>query len=124
MFDLYLVYNLSIGSSAQSFSSSVQSFSRVSIQTNFKQVYSLVNLSQSVFEAEALTSIPPYLSADFVVRKGASKESITEILVADLGDAVSQTPYLIVSSPTLFFVLSLFHLFSSFHLSAMSGLFF
>ncbi|KAG5972297.1 hypothetical protein E4U55_000857 [Claviceps digitariae] len=64
--------------------------------TGALHVYSLLDLSRPVFEAEALTSIPPYLSADFVVRKGASKESISEILVADLGDAVSQTPYLIV----------------------------
>lgn len=63
-----------------------------------KQVYSLADLSNPVFVAEALTSIPPFLSADFVVRKGASKESIAEILVADLGDVVSQSPYLIVST--------------------------
>ncbi|KAG5993594.1 hypothetical protein E4U43_003458, partial [Claviceps pusilla] len=63
--------------------------------TGALHVYSLADLSRPVFEAEALTSIPPYLSADFVVRKGASKESITEILVADLGDVVSQKPYLI-----------------------------
>lgn len=55
-------------------------------------------MSRPVFVAEALTSIPPFLSAAFVARKGASKESITEILVADLGDAISQTPYLIVSA--------------------------
>ncbi|KHN94577.1 Cleavage factor two protein 1 [Metarhizium album ARSEF 1941] len=59
-------------------------------------VYALPDLSKPVFVAEALTSIPPFLSAAFVARKGASKESVTEILVADLGDAISQTPYLIV----------------------------
>ncbi|KAK8928059.1 Protein cft1 [Metarhizium anisopliae] len=59
-------------------------------------VYALPDVSRPVFVAEALTSIPPFLSAAFVARKGASKESITEILVADLGDAISQTPYLIV----------------------------
>ncbi|KAG5914028.1 hypothetical protein E4U42_000727, partial [Claviceps africana] len=68
--------------------------------TGALHVYSLLDLSRPVFEAEALTSIPPYLSADFVVRKGASKESVAEILVADLGDAVSQTPYLIVRHAT------------------------
>ncbi|KAG6021324.1 hypothetical protein E4U41_002526, partial [Claviceps citrina] len=68
--------------------------------TGALHVYSLLDLSKPVFEAEALTSIPPYLSADFVVRKGASKESVAEILVADLGDAVSQAPYLIVRHAT------------------------
>lgn len=61
------------------------------------QVYALPDLSKPVFVAECLTSIPPFLSADFVARRGASKESVSEILVADLGDAVSKTPYLIVS---------------------------
>ncbi|KAG5933672.1 Protein cft1, partial [Claviceps sorghi] len=68
--------------------------------TGALHIYSLLDLSRPVFEAEALTSIPPYLSAGFVVRKGASKESVAEILVADLGDAVSQTPYLIVRHAT------------------------
>ncbi|KAG6063323.1 hypothetical protein E4U32_001379 [Claviceps aff. humidiphila group G2b] len=68
--------------------------------TGALHVYSLADLSNPVFLAEALTSIPPFLSADFVVRKGASKESIAEILVADLGDAVSQSPYLIVRHAT------------------------
>ncbi|TWU76228.1 mRNA cleavage and polyadenylation factor subunit [Metarhizium rileyi] len=59
-------------------------------------IYALPDVSKPVFVAEALTSIPPFLSASFVARKGASKENITEILVADLGDAISQTPHLIV----------------------------
>lgn len=63
-------------------------------------VYALPDLSTPVFVAEALTSIPPYLSADFTARKGASKEHISEILVADLGDAISQTPYLITRHST------------------------
>ncbi|KAK2592079.1 mRNA cleavage and polyadenylation factor subunit [Conoideocrella luteorostrata] len=63
-------------------------------------IYALPDLSKPVFLAEALTSIPPFLSADFVARKGASKESVAEILVADLGDAISQTPYLIVRHST------------------------
>ncbi|KAJ6442592.1 protein CFT1 [Purpureocillium lavendulum] len=59
-------------------------------------IYALPDLSKPVFVAECLTSIPPFLSADFVARRGASKESVAEILVADLGDAVAKTPYLIV----------------------------
>ncbi|OAQ62791.1 protein CFT1 [Pochonia chlamydosporia 170] len=63
-------------------------------------VYALPDLSEPVFVAEALTSIPPFLSADFIARKGASKESIAEILVADLGDTIAQSPYLIVRHAT------------------------
>ncbi|PNY28839.1 Protein cft1 [Tolypocladium capitatum] len=59
-------------------------------------IYALPNLAEPVFLAECLTSIPPFLSADYTARRGASRESIAEILVADLGDAVSQTTYLIV----------------------------
>ncbi|KND87333.1 Protein cft1 [Tolypocladium ophioglossoides CBS 100239] len=59
-------------------------------------IYALPSLAKPVFVAECLTSIPPFLSADYTARRGASRESVAEILVADLGDAVSQTPYLIV----------------------------
>lgn len=37
------------------------------------------------------------LSADYVARKSAARETLTEIIVADLGDSVSKFPYLIVS---------------------------
>lgn len=37
------------------------------------------------------------LSADYAARRSAARETLTEILVADLGDEVSTSPYLIVS---------------------------
>ncbi|KAL3958333.1 hypothetical protein ACCO45_006495 [Purpureocillium lilacinum] len=49
------------------------------------QVYALPDLSKPVL---------------CFARRGASKESVSEILVADLGDAVSKTPYLIVRHST------------------------
>lgn len=63
-------------------------------------VYALPDLSKPVYVTEGLSQIPPYLSADYVVRKGTPKETLSEILVADLGDAVSQTPYLILRHST------------------------
>ncbi|KYK58160.1 Cleavage factor two protein 1 [Drechmeria coniospora] len=63
-------------------------------------IYSLPDLSRPVFVAECLTSIPPILSPDFTARRGASRESVSEILVADLGDAVSKAPHLIVRHST------------------------
>lgn len=55
------------------------------------------NLAEPVYVTEGLSYIPTQLSSDFVVRKGTVKEKLSEILVADLGDSVSQHPYLIVS---------------------------
>ncbi|PFH57030.1 hypothetical protein XA68_15602 [Ophiocordyceps unilateralis] len=59
-------------------------------------IYSLPDLSTPIFVAESLTSIPPFLSAEYTARRGARRETVAEILVADLGDAVSYWPYLIV----------------------------
>ena len=61
-----------------------------------KQVYALSDLSEPVFVAEGLTYAPPFLSADYTLRRGMARESFSEILVADVGDAVTQSPYLIV----------------------------
>ncbi|TQV96482.1 hypothetical protein V2A60_003121 [Cordyceps javanica] len=63
-------------------------------------IYDLDKLSEPVYVAEGLTSIPPFLSANFTGRKAAAKETLTEILVADLGDVVAKTPYLILRHST------------------------
>jgi cleavage and polyadenylation specificity factor subunit 1 len=67
--------------------------------TYMSQIYALPNLSKAVFVAEGLTFVPPVLSAGYAARKSAARETITEIIVADLGDDVSKIPYLIVSLP-------------------------
>jgi cleavage and polyadenylation specificity factor subunit 1 len=46
--------------------------------------------------------VPPVLSADYAARRSAARETLTELIVADLGDSVSKTPYLIVSRYYLF----------------------
>lgn len=61
------------------------------------QVYALPDLSKAVYVAEGLCFAPPVLSADYVARRSAARETLTEILVADLGDTVFKSPYLIVS---------------------------
>lgn len=63
-------------------------------------IYNLDNLSKPVFVAEGLTSTPPFLSANFTGRRAAAKETLTEILVADLGDVVAKSPYLILRHDT------------------------
>lgn len=41
--------------------------------------------------------MPPVLSSDYAARRSAARETLTEMLVADLGDEISKLPYLIVS---------------------------
>ncbi|ATY61513.1 protein CFT1 [Cordyceps militaris] len=68
--------------------------------TGALHIYDLDNLSEPVYVAEGLTSTPPFLSANFTGRKAAAKETLTEILVADLGDVVAKSPYLILRHDT------------------------
>lgn len=63
------------------------------------QIYALPDLTKPVYVTEGLSSIPLVLSSDFVVRRAAAREILTEILVADLGDKSHKSPYLIVSDP-------------------------
>jgi cleavage and polyadenylation specificity factor subunit 1 len=57
----------------------------------------LPNLSQAVYITEGLCFVPPVLSANYATRKSAARETLTEILVADLGDSASKHPFIIVS---------------------------
>ncbi|KAK4157753.1 protein cft1 [Chaetomidium leptoderma] len=59
-------------------------------------IYRLPDLSKPVYVAEGLSYIPPGLSADYAARKGTAKETVAEILVADLGDTTHKSPYLIL----------------------------
>ncbi|KAF4975163.1 hypothetical protein FZEAL_8018, partial [Fusarium zealandicum] len=68
--------------------------------TGALHVYALPDLSKPVYIAEGLCYVPPHLSADYTLRRGLAKENIREILVADLGDTVAQSPYLILRNQT------------------------
>ncbi|CAG8956883.1 hypothetical protein HYFRA_00012338 [Hymenoscyphus fraxineus] len=59
-------------------------------------IYALPDLSKPVYVAEGLCFVPPVLSADYAARRSAARETLTEIIVADLGDSISKSPYLIV----------------------------
>ncbi|GKT43235.1 protein cft1 [Colletotrichum spaethianum] len=59
-------------------------------------IYALPNLSKPVYVAAGLTYVPPFLSADYAVRRGTVQETLTELLVADLGDTTATSPYLIL----------------------------
>ncbi|EEY23743.1 cft-1 [Verticillium alfalfae VaMs.102] len=59
-------------------------------------VYALPDLSKPIYVAAGLSYIPSLLSADYAVRRGTSPETLTEILVADLGDSTSASAHLIL----------------------------
>ena len=40
--------------------------------------------------------MPPFLSPEFTARRSSAKETLTEILVAELGDSTHKSPYMIV----------------------------
>ncbi|GKU03346.1 unnamed protein product [Fusarium langsethiae] len=68
--------------------------------TGALHVYALPDLSKPVYVAEGLSYVPPHLSADYTLRRGLAKETLREILVADLGDTISQSPYIILRNQT------------------------
>lgn len=61
------------------------------------QIFAMSQLEKPSFVAEGLGFLPPLLTMDYVPRRSAAKATITEILGADLGDATSKSPHLIVS---------------------------
>jgi cleavage and polyadenylation specificity factor subunit 1 len=69
------------------------------IMLTFMKVYALSDLTTPIYVAEGLSYLPPILSADYAARRGTSRDSLKEILVADLGDNTSSCPYLIVGFP-------------------------
>ncbi|CZS95342.1 hypothetical protein WAI453_011327 [Rhynchosporium graminicola] len=68
--------------------------------TGALHIYALPDLSKAVYIAEGLCFVPPVLSADYAARRSAARETITELIVADLGDETSKLPYLILRPST------------------------
>ncbi|MCJ1313039.1 mRNA cleavage and polyadenylation factor subunit [Agyrium rufum] len=60
------------------------------------KIFHLSNLSNPVYVADGIVFFPPFLSPEFTGRRGVPKEEIEEIVVAELGDTVSKSPYLIL----------------------------
>ncbi|KAI0158196.1 CPSF A subunit region-domain-containing protein [Xylariaceae sp. FL1272] len=58
-------------------------------------IYALPNLTTPLYVAEGLSFLPPILSADYAARRGTSRETLKEMLFADLGDKTSSYPYLV-----------------------------
>ncbi|KAI1193251.1 CPSF A subunit region-domain-containing protein [Nemania serpens] len=64
-------------------------------KTGALYVYALSDLSTPLYVAEGLSYLPPILSADYAARRGTSRETLKEILIADLGDNTYSYPYLV-----------------------------
>ncbi|KAI9047701.1 hypothetical protein LZ554_008411 [Drepanopeziza brunnea f. sp. 'monogermtubi'] len=63
-------------------------------------IYALPDLSKAVYVAEGLCFVPPVLSAAYAARRSAARETIVELVVADLGDETARSPYLILRPST------------------------
>lgn len=61
-------------------------------------VYDMSQPEEPCYVAEGLAHLPPFLTPDYAPRRGSAKSTITELLAADLGDATSKSPHLIVGS--------------------------
>ncbi|KAI0876897.1 CPSF A subunit region-domain-containing protein [Hypoxylon argillaceum] len=64
-------------------------------KTGALYVYALSDLTTPLYVAEGLSYLPPILSANYTARRGTSRETLKEILIADLGDNTSFYPYLV-----------------------------
>jgi cleavage and polyadenylation specificity factor subunit 1 len=60
-------------------------------------MFELPNLEEAVYASDGLAFVLPILTQDFVPRRNTTKESLTEIIVADIGDETSKSLHLIVS---------------------------
>ncbi|PGG98566.1 hypothetical protein AJ79_08819 [Helicocarpus griseus UAMH5409] len=61
-------------------------------------IFHLPTAKEPVYTAESLDLLPQIISAEPPPRRATYREDITEILVAELGDSVSRTPYIILRS--------------------------
>jgi len=53
-------------------------------------------MNHPIYMANGLSFLPPFLTADFNVRRSIARERLVEILVAELGDATHKSPFVIV----------------------------
>lgn len=58
------------------------------------------DLSTPLYTMPALVYLPPVLSPEYPQRRVGAKETLTEVLFADIGDSTSKSPMLVVRSAT------------------------
>ncbi|KAL9608934.1 MAG: hypothetical protein Q9167_006257 [Letrouitia subvulpina] len=59
------------------------------------QIFRLPSIHKPIYVADGLSFLPPFLAPDFTVRRSQAREILTEILVAELGDPVQKSPFMI-----------------------------
>lgn len=62
------------------------------------QIFELPNMEKAIYTASGLSVLSPVLSSSDAPRRAAGKETLTELVFADLGDGSAKSPYMIVSS--------------------------
>ncbi|KAF2498940.1 hypothetical protein BU16DRAFT_571198 [Lophium mytilinum] len=60
------------------------------------KIFDVGDLEKPSYVAEGLGFLPPTLTAEYAPRRSTAKATLTEILVADLGDATCKSPHLFV----------------------------
>ncbi|KAF2013333.1 protein CFT1 [Aaosphaeria arxii CBS 175.79] len=63
-------------------------------------MFAMSDLETPCYVAEGLSFLPPFLTPEYAARRGNAKAAITELLIADIGDATSKTPHLIIRTST------------------------
>jgi cleavage and polyadenylation specificity factor subunit 1 len=61
------------------------------------RIYDLSDLKEPAYKTEALPYLPSFIADDFVPRRYAARQALTEIMMADIGDGTAKTPHMIVS---------------------------
>ncbi|KAI4851207.1 protein CFT1, partial [Aureobasidium sp. EXF-8845] len=61
-------------------------------------VFELPNLDRPVYEAPSLSVLSPVVSNESAPRRNVGKETLAELIFADLGDETAKSPYLILRS--------------------------
>ncbi|KAF2674469.1 protein CFT1 [Microthyrium microscopicum] len=60
------------------------------------EVFELPNLNKPIYTTPAFQYLPGQIGDDFVKRRFAAKETLVEVLVADIGDVTTKSPHIIL----------------------------
>ena len=61
------------------------------------KMYNLPDLTRPIYAAASVSTLPPVIAPDYTAKRSSTKEALSEVLLADLGDSVARSPYLVVS---------------------------
>jgi cleavage and polyadenylation specificity factor subunit 1 len=58
----------------------------------------LPNLNTPIYSTDALPHLPGIITDEFVRRRNAARETLSDVVLADIGDSTSKSTYLIVGT--------------------------